>query len=120
MRPVLLFDGECGFCTSAAHRLMGWSTGGLDVVPWQRADLEVLGVSPEQCAEAVQFVSQVGRSSGGAAIAESLRYCRQPGPAIGSLLRWWGIRWVREGVYRLVAANRHRLPSGTPACRLGE
>jgi predicted DCC family thiol-disulfide oxidoreductase YuxK len=26
--------------------------------------------------------------------------------------------WLAEGVYRVVAANRQRLPGGTPACRL--
>jgi predicted DCC family thiol-disulfide oxidoreductase YuxK len=37
---------------------------------------------------------------------------------LGRLILLPGIRAVAGVVYRLVAANRHRLPGGTPACRV--
>ena len=47
-RPILVFDGDCGFCTSSAgfgRRLLGVE----HVEPWQFLDLDELGLTPEQC-----------------------------------------------------------------------
>lgn len=115
---VLIFDGDCAFCTSSADRLRRWARGGLDVVPWQRADLGALGLTESQCAAAVQFVGTDGRAAGGSAVARALLRCRQPWRSAGFLL---GQPWLAPAVergYALVAAHRHRLPGGTPACAL--
>ena len=117
MNATLLFDGDCGFCTASASRLARWSRGDLAIEPWQRSDIEALGITPAQCAEAVWFVEGGHRSSGGAAIAGALGHCRQPWRTIGAIIGWCAIAWLTEGVYRIVAANRHRLPGSTAACR---
>jgi predicted DCC family thiol-disulfide oxidoreductase YuxK len=115
---VLVFDGDCGFCTSSADRIRRWAGGGLDVVPWQRADLDALGLTEDECSSAVQFVGTDGRAAGGAAIARALLRCRQPWRSAGLLLsRPWLAPALERG-YSLVAAHRHRLPGGTPACAL--
>ena len=117
MTATLVFDGDCGFCTSSAARLTAWSRGGLVIVAWQRADISALGLTPEQCDSAVQFVRGDRRTSGGAAIADALSYCRQPWRATGAVIGLRGLAWLTEGAYRVVAANRHRLPGSTTACR---
>lgn len=115
---VVVFDGDCRFCTWSADRLRGWSSGRLLIVPWQRADLQLLGLTAEQCAEAVQYVSGGRHSRGGAAVAQALLACQQPWRSAGQVLALPQLAPLTERVYRLVAANRHRLPGSTPACRL--
>ena len=110
---VLVYDGDCGFCTSSAHRLLRWSGGSLAVAPWQTADLEALGLTPDECSTAVQLVSPTVRASGGAAVAAALLACPQPYRAAGALLAWRPLHPLVERAYALVAANRHRLPGAT-------
>lgn len=117
---VVVYDGDCAFCTSSARRLRGWSRGRLDVVAWQEADLRSLGLTAEKCAAAVQFLSPQGYDSGGRAIASALRRCREPYRSAGRLLDWAPLRPGVEWAYQQVAANRHRLPGATAACRLDD
>ena len=112
---VLVYDGDCGFCTSSARRLLRWSEGSLEAVPWQAADLDALGLTPQECESAVQLIGPSGRASAGAAVAAALLTCRQPYRAAGALLAWRPIRPLVERAYSLVAANRHRLPGSTCA-----
>lgn len=117
---VLVYDGDCGFCTASADRLLRWSRGSLAVVPWQGADLDALGLTPAECSSAVQLVSSTGRASGGAAVAAALRNCRQPYRTAGTLLAWRPLHPLVERAYSLVAANRHRLPGSTCAVSDGD
>ena len=117
---VLVYDGDCGFCTTSAHRLVRWSGGSLDVIPWQMADLEALGLTPGECSSAVQLVSPTTRASGGTAVAAALLACRQPYRAAGALLGWQPLHPLVQRAYALVAANRHRLPGSTCAVSDGD
>jgi len=117
---VLVYDGDCGFCTASAQRLLRWSGGSLEAIPWQMADLEALGLTPDQCTSAVQLVSPTARASGGAAVAAALLACRQPYRAAGALLAWRPLHPIVERAYSLVAANRHRLPGSTCAISDGD
>ncbi|MEU8201132.1 DUF393 domain-containing protein [Streptosporangium sp. NPDC049046] len=116
--PVLVFDGDCGFCTTSvrfAERRIGVRAR---VVPWQFADLRALGVTRERAEREVLWVED-GRVYGEAqAVARLLIAAGLPWSPLGFVLRIPPFRWVARGVYRLVAANRHRLPGGTPACAL--
>jgi predicted DCC family thiol-disulfide oxidoreductase YuxK len=114
---VLLFDGDCGFCTTTAG-LAARIAPALTVVPWQRADLGALGVRAEDAQAAVQWVAADKRIYAGA--AATARFLIAAGGGwrfIGRLLLVPGVRRLADLAYRLVAANRHRLPGGTPACR---
>jgi len=116
--PVLVFDGDCGICTTSvrfAERRLGVRAR---VVPWQFADLRALGVTRERAEREVLWV-EGGRVYGGAqAVARLLIAAGLPWSPLGFVLRIPPFRWMARGVYRLVAANRHRLPGGTPACAL--
>jgi predicted DCC family thiol-disulfide oxidoreductase YuxK len=115
--PVLLYDGGCGFCTSAA-RVAARISRRVQVLPWQRADLDRLGVRAEDAAAALQWVGGNGRvDSGAAAAARLLVSAGGLWALLGRVLLLPGIATVAEIVYRLISANRHRLPGGTPACR---
>ncbi|HET7053985.1 MAG TPA: DCC1-like thiol-disulfide oxidoreductase family protein [Solirubrobacterales bacterium] len=118
-RPVLVFDGDCAFCTSCVRWLERWVRPDADVVAWQLADLDALGVGEEQAAAAVQWVGPDGAVlSGHEAIAAMLGSAGAPWRLAGRVLVLPGVAWLAARAYRAVAANRHRLPGGTPACRL--
>ncbi len=115
---TLVFDGDCGFCTSSVRLLhrVGLAPGAA-VVPWQRADLARLGLTREQCEQAVQWVAADGRTDSGArAVAGVLLASPPPWPVLGAALRVPPLSWLAAAVYRWGAAHRGRLPGGTPAC----
>lgn len=119
-RPVLVFDGDCGFCTTSARFLARWVVRGdsISVMPWQRLDLAELGLTADQCVAAVQWVGEGGqRASGHAAIAASLRNGHPVWRPLGALLVLPGFSWLASHLYSWVAAHRYALPGGTPACR---
>lgn len=118
LRPVLVFDGDCAFCTSCVRLVERWIRPDAEIVAWQFADLAGLGVSEEQAADAVQWVQLDGTvRSGHEAIAAMLIGAGPIWRLAGRVLLVPGISWAATHVYRLVAANRHRLPGGTPACQ---
>lgn len=115
-RPVLLFDGDCAFCTRSAHVLERIGPDA-EVVAWQFTDLAELGITEEQAAEAVQWVQTDGTvRSGHEAIAGILDTAGPIWRLSGQLMLLPGISCLAARGYRLVADNRYRLPGGTPAC----
>jgi predicted DCC family thiol-disulfide oxidoreductase YuxK len=117
-RPIVLFDGDCGFCTAAALAGEKRWPGAADVAAWQQTDIDALGLTPSQCSRELQLIGTDGTHAGGAAaIGRWLE-------AVGGLWRVLGrlaytppTSWMAAGFYKLVAANRSRLPGGTPSCR---
>ena len=130
--PVLVFDGDCAFCTTcvtAAERYLRQTlaSGGWDAVAYQFADLAELDVrgggrgevSGERAEREVLWVTPGGRVYGGAQAVARLLMRSGGAPAyLGGLLALAPVRPVAALVYRWIAANRHRLPGGTPACAL--
>jgi predicted DCC family thiol-disulfide oxidoreductase YuxK len=114
---TLVFDGDCGFCTRSVALMPKSIARTTEVVPYQRADLAALGLTPEQCADAVQWVADDGSiASGHAACGRAMQQGSLPLRIIGTLLLLPPLSWLSAGLYRLVANNRMRLPGGTPAC----
>ena len=117
-RPVLVYDGDCAFCTKCAHAVERIGTDA-DVVPWQFADLDDLRITEAQAAEAVRWVEVDGTvRSGHEAIAASLTAAGGIWKLTGRTLLVPGISWLAARAYRVVARNRYRLPGGTPACAM--
>jgi predicted DCC family thiol-disulfide oxidoreductase YuxK len=124
--PVLLYDGDCAFCTTSvrtAERLLG--AGHWRSVPFQAADLDRLAeftggsVSAERAEREVLWITPNGRVYGGAqAAARALMRAGGVWAYAGAALTLPGIREVAAGVYHVVSVNRHRLPGGTPACAM--
>lgn len=117
-RPLLIFDGDCGFCTTSARAWQRWMK--LEhVEPWQFLDLDELGITVEQCTEAVQWVDEAGDVV--AAEHAVIAACRHAGGFwgfVGRAMALPGVRQLSGLVYRLVAKYRYKLPGGTPACKL--
>ncbi|MEU2119830.1 DUF393 domain-containing protein [Streptomyces sp. NPDC016459] len=118
-RPVLVYDGDCGFCSMSARFAERRVQPRCDIVPGQLADLDRLGVTREQAEYEVLWVTPTGTVEGGArAVAKALLSAGGFWAPLGATLLLPGVRWAARRTYRLVAAHRHRLPGGTPACTL--
>ena len=119
-RPVLLYDGDCAFCTRCAGALKRIDPDA-EIVAWQFTDLTELGITEEQATEAVQWVESDGSvSSGHEAIAAILNTAGRIWKIVARAILLPGISWMAARAYRLVANNRYRLPGGTPACAVGD
>lgn len=122
MRPVLVFDGDCGMCSTCARfaeRRLRRSPDDFDVAPSQGLDLARLGLTQQQCDEALQWVGPDGRiTSGHAAVGSLLRASRWWARPLGRLIEVPGARSAARVAYRWVAGHRHMFPGGTPACTL--
>lgn len=116
MAATLLFDGDCGLCSSSA-RLAARIAPDVTVIAYQHADLPAYGVTAAECSDAVQWVGTGEPVAGAPAVARVLLAGRAGWPLLGRLMLLPGARWLAARVYRAVAANRYRLPGGTPACR---
>lgn len=117
--PVLIYDGDCGFCTTSARFAERRIPSHAEVVPYQTTDLAALGTAEERAAYEVLWVRD-GRVYGGAqAVAMLLIDAGGVWRPVGLLARVPPFRWIAHGLYRLIANNRQRLPGGTPACRVG-
>ena len=115
--PTLVFDGDCGFCTSVARHFEKRSFTPLTIVAWQRADLRSLGLNEAQAAAQVFLVTEQGVFGGAECFAELMKIQSDPFHRFVAWgMRLPGIRKLFAWGYRRVAANRHRLPGGTPAC----
>jgi predicted DCC family thiol-disulfide oxidoreductase YuxK len=127
--PVLLYDGDCAFCTTSvrtAESILG--TSGWTAIPYQRADLDALGsftdgaVSAARAEREVLWITPTGKVYGGSDAAGKLllRSGRLPWTALGALAFLPGTRFLLSELYVWIAANRHRLPGGTPACSIAD
>jgi predicted DCC family thiol-disulfide oxidoreductase YuxK len=119
---LLIFDGDCGFCTSSAEWVShGWPPGPT-AVAWQHLtpeQLRQLKLSLGDVQDAAWWVDEHGRRfRGDRAIAKSLLACTGGRRIVGSLMSAPPLSWASAAVYPLVVRYRHRLPGATPACRV--
>ncbi|TDB98428.1 DUF393 domain-containing protein [Actinomadura sp. 7K534] len=118
-RPVLVYDGDCGFCTSSVRFIERYVPARAEIVAFQYADLGELGTTAERAEHEVLWIDRAGRVSGGAeAVGRLLTAAGGPWRALGVVMRVAPASWAAHAAYRLIARNRHRLPGGTAACAL--
>ncbi|MFD3698812.1 thiol-disulfide oxidoreductase DCC family protein [Streptomyces sp. NPDC058646] len=115
--PVLVYDGDCGFCTASVGAARRRLHPSCEFVAWQSADLGSLGVSQERAAYELLWVTPGGDVHGGAqAVAKLLLNSGRAWGVLGAVLTLAPVRWIAHGLYRIIAINRSRLPGGTAAC----
>lgn len=118
MDGLLVFDGECGFCTRSRDLLVRLDRRRrLETAAFQEPGVtERTGIGRAEFAESVWWFGADGsRLRGAAAVNAAL------GAALGfglplAVYRVPGIRQAQEAAYRWVAANRYRFPGTTPWC----
>ena len=116
--PVLVFDGDCQFCTRAAGWARAIAPAEISIAASRDINLADIGLTKNQCAEALQFVS-ADRSirSGAGAVAELLRSCGGLWAFAGQVMDLPGVSALARVTYRFVSRHRHRFPGGTAKCR---
>jgi predicted DCC family thiol-disulfide oxidoreductase YuxK len=123
-RPVLIYDGDCTFCTTWAHRVENAVGATVQVVPWQElgpAGLAELGLSEEEAGRASWWIDPAGRRFRGAkSVAKALVALGGRWRPVGHAIATPPLSWLSSGVYAVVVRLRHRLPGGTAACRVTE
>ncbi len=108
-RPLMLYDGECGFCQRWARRGEQIAGRKVDFVPYQQAASRFPEIPEVDFLQAVQLIECDGRVySGAEAVVRVL--------AMRPVLR--GLRWLydylpgfgcfSEWLYRAIARNRAR------------
>ena len=115
----MIFDGDCGFCTTAVNWLTKHLSEFPTAVPFQWADLESLGVTEAEARDRVWFVSGTERFGGHRAVSALLLLQPQFGwRFLGRLIVVPGFSLIAAVGYALVAKYRYKLPGGTPACKV--
>ncbi len=119
---MLIFDGDCGFCTTTANWIERRLPAGTEVVPWQFVDdLGAHGLSPEKANAQAWWIDPEGRLHGGhRAIGRALIATGGFWRVLGHISIVPPVSWVGAVVYRVIARYRHRMPGGTPACRINQ
>jgi predicted DCC family thiol-disulfide oxidoreductase YuxK len=118
-RPVLLYDGACGFCRRWVSRLRRWDRhGALEYVA--AADRGAFAGLPQlsdaALDRAMHLVTADGRVYPGAR-ALPLLFRLLPGGRVPALLmRVPGVQRLADRVYAWVAARRHRFGCGPTTC----
>ena len=117
-RPVLVFDGDCGFCTAVADWLArGWHDS--QAVPWQELGPERLaafGLTRDASASTAWWVDEHGAAHGHDALAHALVAGDGWRPRAGRLLLAQPLLQLGRAFYPVVTRMRRHLPGTTPAC----
>lgn len=117
--PLLVFDGDCAFCTTWVGRLERALPVFPESQPWQWLDLDALGLSRHDVTRYAWLLVDDRRYRGHAAFAALLRLQPRVGwRFLGHLLVTPPFSWAAAVGYAFIARFRHRLPGGTPACAL--
>ena len=121
-RSVLVYDGDCGFCTTSASWIARhWPEGdGRVAVPWQRLspdEVRETHLSQDELRRAAWWIEGEEAEEGSRAIARALIAARGRWSLAGWILIAPPVSWIAPLGYRVVARYRYRLPGATPACK---
>ena len=119
----LIFDGDCGFCTTSANWIEArWPKGcGATIVAWQSLsadDLAGWDLRTDDVQRAAWWIDEHGRHDGAGAVAHALMAAGGLWGLVGRSLMTPPLSWLAPSGYRIVARYRYRLPGGTPACKV--
>ncbi len=106
-RPLLLYDGDCGFCRFWVARWRSVTRGVVDFAPAQREAARFPQIAPAATARAVQLVTPEGEVfSGAEAVFRVLAYAPEERWKLSLYRRLPGFRPVSEWAYARIAAHR--------------
>lgn len=109
-RPLMIYDGECGFCLEWIARWERLTRGAVAYAPYQQVMHEHPEIRPEEFRHAVQLVEPGGRRSQGAeAVFRSLAHARRQRAWLWLYQRVPPFAALAEWGYRQVARHRSRL-----------
>ena len=104
---MLVYDGDCAFCTSSARWVGGPRASWQELGP---KGLERLGLTVEDARAAAWWVDETGRYRGHLAVGHALAARDGRRSLLGRALLAPPLRWLAAGAYPLVVRWRRRLP----------
>lgn len=117
--PLLLYDGECGFCRGWSRRLARWDRAGrIRQLPYQQRD-QASGLPPIDDAaldRALHVVLPDGQVRSGARGVIALLPWLPGGRTVGVLARMPGLAWAADRIYAAVARRRHARGKARDSC----
>ena len=106
-RPLLIYDGECGFCVWWVRYWQQLTGAAVRYAPYQAVGAQFPNIAPQAFRRAVQYVAADGRVASGAE-ASLLALAHAPGKAhwLGLYRRLPGFAWLAERSYAAIASRR--------------
>lgn len=105
-RPLLIYDGDCGFCRFWVERWKRLTGSAVRYEPYQEAASRLTSIPAERFQQAVQLVEKEGVSEGAEAVFRLLAFAPRWGWPLQLYRMVPGFRQVSEAVYRFVASHR--------------
>jgi predicted DCC family thiol-disulfide oxidoreductase YuxK len=116
-QAVLIYDGDCAFCNRSLQfglRNLRWFPA---YMPFQQLTDDAYGHHRSDFEASIWLIGESAEFAGHKAAAWILLQQRNIAHrTLGALIYLAGP--LSALAYRLIAANRHRLPGGTPACEI--
>ena len=117
MKPTVIYDGDCGFCSWSVRFARTKVAPDLTYLPSQTAQLVDYGLTKEDCLKALQFVSSDTKVySADRAVSQILRNGSFLYRLIGYLMVLPGVNLIARYGYRFIAKNRSRLLGPHNSC----
>jgi predicted DCC family thiol-disulfide oxidoreductase YuxK len=114
---VLIYDGDCAFCTLWVNRLRSWLPAFPETKTSQSVSLDDYALSADDVAKYAWYVTRTHQYAGHLAASALLRAQPVLGlRLLGVLIATPPISWIAALVYSFVSRFRHTLPGGTPSC----
>jgi lipase maturation factor 1 len=106
-RPIVIFDGDCGFCRATVDYGKQLTGDSVDYAPYQEVGDQFPRIRREEFAQAVKLVLPSGEvRSGAEAVFSAIAHV----PATGWMLWAYdylpGVAFFSEGVYSIIARHR--------------
>jgi hypothetical protein len=119
VRPIFLFDGDCGVCQKGTDAIRAKVRPPVDIMAYQSVDLADLGVSEADVLEGPVLMRTDGTHIiGPLGMAEMLRSARAPYRYMGNLMLIPGLRHALRTLGPVMYQNRSRLPGSNDSCRV--
>ena len=114
MDMLLVYDGECGFCTQWARWAKARLPSHTRVEPWQALELEALGLSQQEVKAALWLLEDNSegdplRCHGAEAVGRVLLANSGAWRVVGWLITHPPLCWLARPIYAIVATNRRHL-----------
>jgi predicted DCC family thiol-disulfide oxidoreductase YuxK len=119
---ILIFDGDCGFCTTSARWIESrWPADRAAARASQSlsdAELAQWNLTRDDVSSQVWWVSDTQRLGANRAVSAALRTGRGPWPVVGTLMDLAPVALLARPAYFFVARHRHLLPGASESCRI--
>src|SRR5947209_4534993 len=106
-KPVLIWDGNCGFCHYWILRVEKIIGDAIDYEPYQKAEKYITEITEKEFSEAVKFIDTDGNVySGAAAFFKALSFKKNGSMAFPLYLKSSLFRKISDFVYKTISGHR--------------